>query len=174
MAQEQGADVQQVAGAGQLQGGEQQAAFLQYRQAGKSHGDEHAIGQGDTQAGAARDAPASVDRSACDQEEVRAGREQGEEVGEGDDQELLHWGEAALEESLTLPFGAHAVLNNIAGPLPGLLRSPFATQGRSQKVLRTPFNVGAALCRERGAQRPQGLRGCANPDTAPVSPPHGP
>lgn len=91
MAQEQGADVQQVAGAGQLQGGEQQAAFLQYRQAGESHGDEHAIGQGDTQAGAARDAPAGADRGACDQEEVRAGREQGEEVGEGNDQELLHW-----------------------------------------------------------------------------------
>ncbi|GLO31887.1 hypothetical protein PPUN12996_39450 [Pseudomonas putida] len=34
----------------------------------------------------------------------------------------------------------------------GLLRSPFATQGRSYKG--ACFPVGAALCRERAAKRP--------------------
>lgn len=92
MAQEQHADVQQVAGADQLQGAEQQAALLQYRKPGEGDDDERAIGQRYAQAGAAGDAPAAADRVACDQEKVRARREQGKEVGQGDDHELLHWG----------------------------------------------------------------------------------
>lgn len=72
MAQEQHADVQQVAGAGQLQGAEQQAALLQYRKPGEGDDDERAIGQRYAQTGAAGDAPAAADRVACDQEKVRA------------------------------------------------------------------------------------------------------
>jgi hypothetical protein len=73
-----------------LQGHEQRAACVQHRHPGERCADEHAVGQGDAQAGATGHPPTCAGRGAGHQEKVRARREQGKKVGGGDEQELFH------------------------------------------------------------------------------------